>query len=130
MHGLFRRRRLPHWDVLDGTYFVTACLDGSISSLGLSDLHRYRDELDGRPTPKGMLPEDLETTKHKLLFADESYDHWIRDDDELWRVIFYVEHNPVKAGLVIDADQWKFSSAFDRKEWGLRRDEPLKRPVA
>ena len=34
------------------------------------------------------------------FWAIESYDHWIRNDDELNRVIRYVERNPEKAGLV------------------------------
>ena len=34
------------------------------------------------------------------FWQDESYDHWVRDDDELHRIIDYVESNPVKAGLV------------------------------
>jgi hypothetical protein len=45
LDGLFRRRRLPHWDVDDGTYFVTACLHGSIPAQGLVELYRYREEL-------------------------------------------------------------------------------------
>lgn len=227
MHGLFRRRRLPHWDVLDGTYFVTACLDGSISALGMKELHRFRDQLDAQPIPDGLSAEDWETRKQKLLFAKldhmldenpvvrhfddvrladevrasiyhftgqryvtyawcimpshfhwifrpmpdwcellaksgetrsprevimhslksftgnqcnrlrqatgtfweaESYDHWIRDDDEVYRAIRYVEQNPVKARLVEQADQWKYSSAFDRRAWGVATGDPLISP--
>ncbi|HEX3151180.1 MAG TPA: hypothetical protein VHR66_24090, partial [Gemmataceae bacterium] len=40
----------------------------------------------------------------------ESYDHCIRDLDELLRCIAYVENNPVKAGLVKSAAEWKYSS--------------------
>lgn len=36
----------------------------------------------------------------------ESYDHVIRDSDELERVIYYTLHNPVKAGLVDDWEGW------------------------
>jgi putative transposase len=43
----------------------------------------------------------------------ESYDHWVRDADELERIIRYIEENPVKAGLVDVAESWPFSSAFD-----------------
>ena len=228
MHGLFRQRWLPHWDVDDGTYFVTACLEGSISSQGIGELRRFRDELENRLAPVGMSLEAWNTMKHKLVFArmdelldgnpavrhfddqrladevrksmyhfagerysilawcimpshfhwvfhplsdwcqslistgdrrspreiimhsiksftsnqcnrllqssdkfwqQESYDHWIRDEDELWRVIGYVEQNPVNAGLVTAAEQWRFSSAFDRREWGLARDQALKPPT-
>ncbi len=44
----------------------------------------------------------------------ESYDHVVRSDAELERIIRYVEHNPVRAGLCAAAEQWEFSSANDR----------------
>ncbi len=74
--GLFRRRRLPHWDVEDGIYFVTTCLEGSIPAQGLLDLRRYRDELDKRPRPADVSAEEWELRLHKLMFArfDEEID--------------------------------------------------------
>jgi len=33
MEEMFRRRHLPHWDYPGATYFITACLDGSIPAL-------------------------------------------------------------------------------------------------
>jgi len=39
----------------------------------------------------------------------ESYDHYVRDDDELYRIIEYILNNPVKAGLVKQWEEWKFS---------------------
>jgi len=36
----------------------------------------------------------------------ESYDHVIRNDDELENQIAYVLHNPVKAGFVSDWEDW------------------------
>jgi type I restriction enzyme R subunit len=55
----------------------------------------------------------------------ESYDHWVRDVDELERIIRYVEANPVKAGLVARPEDWEFSSAYDRLKVGLEFGEPL-----
>jgi type I restriction enzyme R subunit len=49
------------------------------------------------------------------FWQDESYDHWVRDDDELSRVITYVENNPVKAGLADEPAAFAFSSARDRR---------------
>jgi putative transposase len=43
------------------------------------------------------------------FWQDESYDHVIRDETELNRIIKYVLYNPVKAGLVDDWNQWKWS---------------------
>jgi REP element-mobilizing transposase RayT len=58
----------------------------------------------------------------------ESYDHWVRDIDELERIIRYVEANPVRSGLVKCPEEWPFSSAHDRKLYGLEFGEPLMRP--
>ena len=48
------------------------------------------------------------------FWQHESYDHWVRDLDELERIIAYVENNPVKAGLISRAEDWEYSSAHDR----------------
>jgi len=40
---------------------------------------------------------------------DESYDHFIRDDIELERIVKYVLYNPVKAELVKEQADWKWS---------------------
>ncbi|MEX0804112.1 MAG: DUF1156 domain-containing protein [Candidatus Binatia bacterium] len=42
------------------------------------------------------------------------YDRFIRDEDHLAAATAYNESNPVKAGLVERAEQWKFSSAAGR----------------
>jgi REP element-mobilizing transposase RayT len=43
------------------------------------------------------------------FWQDESYDHIVRDQAELERIIKYVLNNPVKAGLVDDWIKWKWS---------------------
>ena len=43
------------------------------------------------------------------FWQDESYDHFIRDDAELERIVKYVLHNPVKAGLVKEQTDWKWN---------------------
>jgi len=57
---------------------------------------------------------NLRSGRTGKFWQDESYDHCVRDDGELERIIQYVEHNPVKAGLVESAARWEFSSARDR----------------
>jgi putative transposase len=47
----------------------------------------------------------------KAFWQDESYDHWIRSERELQKIIRYVEWNPVKAGLADSVEQWPWSSA-------------------
>jgi type I restriction enzyme R subunit len=250
-HGLFRRRRLPHWDLPGATYFVTTCLAGSIPAQGLLDLAGYRTRVAKMPRPKGIARKAWDSVCWKRVFArsdwwldnhaavrhfadpalaasvveaiyywagrrydvlayvvmpshlhwvfrpreeadglgqvgnlphmdeqvgnllheegdgppvgpsktrparerimhtlklrtalecnrllhrfgafwqDESYDHCVRDEDELERIIEYVEFNPVKAGLVTMPGQWRFSSAHDRAEFGILKGLPLLRP--
>jgi putative DNA methylase len=55
----------------------------------------------------------------------ESYDHWIRDEQEFWRVIEYIENNPVKVGLCEKPQDWRWSSAYKQKELGLDYQVPL-----
>jgi putative DNA methylase len=48
------------------------------------------------------------------FWQDESYDHWVRDEDELGRIIDYIALNPVSAKLVAKPYEWFWSSAHDR----------------
>jgi putative DNA methylase len=48
------------------------------------------------------------------FWQGESYDHWVRDVDELARIIAYIANNPVKAGLVKHPYEWFWGSAHDR----------------
>jgi putative transposase len=43
------------------------------------------------------------------FWQDESYDHLIREDKELERIVKYVLYNPVKANLVKEQADWKWS---------------------
>ncbi len=52
------------------------------------------------------------------FWESESYDHWVRDDSEFRRIVRYVLDNPVKAGLVDNWQDWKWS--YVKKE-----DSPL-----
>ena len=54
------------------------------------------------------------------LWQEESFDHVIRNVDEFRRFVAYTEMNPVSAGLVANAEDWRFSSA------GLQDRPPLK----
>jgi REP element-mobilizing transposase RayT len=48
------------------------------------------------------------------FWQDESYDHWVRSDRELQRIIAYVEKNPVRAGLASSIEEWPWSSASNK----------------
>jgi putative transposase len=222
-HGLYRRRRLPHWDLPGATYFITTCLAGSIPAEGLLDLTRYRAGLqelsrtkkkidtewellcwkktfarcdwwlDQRPAVRHLTDSALaaivedafffwagcrydllayivmpshihwvfrplvgqvanlpgnrssrERIMHTLklhtalecnrqmgcsgvFWQEESYDHCVRDNEELERIIQYVEFNPVKAKLVASPKEWSFSSAHYRAKNDLLLGQPLMR---
>ncbi len=89
----FRRRHLPHWDVPGATYFVTACIQGSIPAQGLLNLRDYEAELTRRLRPQGMSEADWILRRWKLLFARA--DQWLDEnptvthlaDPDLARVI-------------------------------------------
>ena len=51
----------------------------------------------------------------QAFWQDESFDHWVRNPAELARIIQYIEHNPVKAGLVQRPEDWPWSSAKGKK---------------
>ncbi len=212
---LFRKRKLPHWDVPGAIYFVTSCLAESVPALGLLELAQYRRSLEERPRPEDIAETEWEIQKHKFIFGRfdrwldhkpgvrhledhrlatnvrdsiyhfagecydvyaymvmpshfhwvfrpkedwvrtlnsrqvergpreiimhgiklytarecnrilgrkghfwqaESYDHCVRDEAELWRIVEYVEMNPVKANYTASPEEWQFSSAKDRRE--------------
>ncbi len=168
MNGIFRRRHLPHWDVEGHPIFITACLEGSMSAAGLTQIREFREQLEARPKPSHMTDDEWEHQKHKLLFAlvdqlldgegrvrtpreiishsiqsytatmcnrvrgasgaywqTETFDHWVRDDSEMLRIIDYIEQNPVKANLVNSPEEWRWSSARLRAETGVARGQAL-----
>jgi len=47
----------------------------------------------------------------ETFWQAESYDHWVRDEGEWKRIVTYIEDNPVKAGLVQRAEDYRGSSA-------------------
>lgn len=44
-----------------------------------------------------------------IFWEHESYDHYIRDQDEWSRIVAYVLNNPVKIGLVNEWQEWPYS---------------------
>jgi putative transposase len=58
--------------------------------------------------------------KGRQFWQNESYDHWARDEEEMLRIIDYIERNPVTAGLCRHRNQWawSWSSARWRNELG------------
>jgi len=61
----------------------------------------------------------------ETFWQDECFDHWPRDQDEFFRIVDYIENNPVKAGLVDRPEDWIWSSAAERKRRGWTRFRAL-----
>ncbi|MBI1832697.1 MAG: hypothetical protein HYR84_14750 [Planctomycetes bacterium] len=85
------------------------------------------DLLDETPDGNGPLASIMHSLKsytaneaNKILkrtgqfWQHESFDHWVRDADELERIVAYIAWNPVKAKLVLKPHNWHFGSAMDR----------------
>jgi REP element-mobilizing transposase RayT len=53
------------------------------------------------------------------FWQDESFDHWSRNEAEFHRIVTYIENNPVKAGLIEKPEDWRWSSAAERRRRGL-----------
>jgi REP element-mobilizing transposase RayT len=78
-----------------------------------------------RPQPPHILSDILHSwksfTSHRInnmlpekvvpFWQNESYDHLIRDDDDLHRFCHYTTANPVVAGLCARPEDWPWSSA-------------------
>ena len=45
------------------------------------------------------------------FWQDESFDHWARSREEFEKIERYILENPVRAGLVREPAEWKFSTA-------------------
>jgi len=52
---------------------------------------------------------NLALNRPGAFWHHESYDHYVRDEDELARIIAYILNNPVKAGLAQEWKDWKFT---------------------
>jgi putative transposase len=46
------------------------------------------------------------------FWQSESYDHWVRSEEEFGKIFRFIESNPVVAGLVATAEDYRWSSAW------------------
>jgi type I restriction enzyme R subunit len=94
--------------------------------------------LTGKQTPRERIVKSINGYSSRLcnlhrgttgttFWQEECYDHWVRDVDELERIILYIEENPLKAGLCTAPEDWFFSSARVRWDLGLEFGVPLPR---
>jgi putative transposase len=60
------------------------------------------------------------------FWADDYWDTYMRDEQQEWATVHYIENNPVKARLVAMAREWPWSSARVRDEFARLRLPPSK----
>jgi len=92
---------LLHWVIMPNHLHVLFRNDGE--ALGTT-----MRKLKGRTARKA---NQLLGRTGSFWFPDY-FDRMIRDHDHLRRTVFYIEQNPVKAGLARTAEEWEFGSAF------------------
>lgn len=100
--------------IMPDHYHVTLCL---MPGENLSRLMQDSNKFTGRELNKLL--------RHRGTFWQEGFrDHRCRNEDELHDLSLYIEHNPVRAGLVQTAEEWPYSSAsqqcrhmLDREWW-------------
>lgn len=100
-HG--RQYHLDDWVVMPNHVHVILW---PMPNFTLSEILRSRKRHTARQANL-MLGRTGET-----FWQRESYDHWIRNDDEKARIRRYIRMNPVKAGLCRAPENWKWSSAW------------------
>jgi hypothetical protein len=49
------------------------------------------------------------------FWGDRFYSRVITDEQDFWNVYNYIDQNPVKAGLVKEPHEWKYSGAYHRE---------------
>ena len=54
----------------------------------------------------------------------EYFDRYIRDYEHFDKVVNYIHHNPVKAGLVKSPSEYRWSSAYEEGSGGVRASSP------
>jgi REP-associated tyrosine transposase len=66
---------------------------------------------------KGITARHANRILHRTgesFWQDESFDHWVRDEAEFFRIGRYIEQNLVTAGLVEKPEDWQWSSAYQK----------------
>lgn len=89
-----------------------------------SALECHSDEISDARSPLSSIMHSLKSytasQANRILdrtgrfWQHESYDHWVRDLDELERIADYIRLNPVRAGLCALPTDWTFSSTYER----------------
>ncbi len=106
LHGADTRYRLHAWCIMPNhVHLVAEPLDEHVLSDILQGIKSWSaHEINAR------------TGRSGALWQRGSYDHLVRDDEDLARCCDYVRQNPVKAGLIAVPSAYRFSDIFDAGE--------------
>ena len=106
-----------------------------IESWAIEAVKKSRKDDNRQRTPREIISQSIQSYTATMcnrvrgvtgtFWQDETYDHWVRNDDEFYGIIRYIEDNPVKAELVTDPAAWKWSSAHHRLTTNTKLGEPL-----
>lgn len=106
---------------LDGSrYDLLACCVMPNHVHLLADVARFEGrDATGHPSPLSQAMHLLKGRTARYanqrlgrsgkFWQDESYDHFVRDEEELERILWYILNNPVKAGLVAEWQDWPYT---------------------
>jgi putative transposase len=81
---------------------LTPYSDASESNTSLSEITHSLKRFTAREINKLL-------GKEGALWNKESYDHYIRNEKEFERILEYIKQNPVKAGLVMNWQDWQYT---------------------
>ncbi len=89
-------------DMIDFDNCMQGKLRGKTKDYPLADILRL---LKGSTARKC----NLKLERSGAFWHNESYDHYVRDGEELGRIVEYILNNPIKAGLVEEWQEWRFN---------------------
>jgi putative transposase len=106
---------------LDGNHYdLRACCIMPNHAHLLADMTRFENkDTTNHPSPlsqalhllKGRTARyaNQRLVRSGKFWQDESYDHFVRDETEFERILWYIVNNPVKAGLVAEWQNWPYT---------------------
>ncbi|MEP6743776.1 MAG: hypothetical protein ABJB61_14860 [bacterium] len=101
VHTVFK----PLSIIRDGSQKNLALIGADPSDLEYHSLAKIRQSLKGYTSYK----TNRILGRQEEFWAHESYDHYVRDDEEWQRLIRYTVNNPVKAGYRKHWREWKWN---------------------
>lgn len=110
LHFAGSRYTLHAWCIMPNhVHILMQPANGITMSTSMASWKKYtgRRISEWRQQHKGVPPGPV--------WHREYFDRYVRDDDHYRNVVNYIHQNPVKARLVGKAEEWEWSSAYERR---------------